>query len=241
MDEFSAHMTTAVRQALTNCDTEVKFVLAGYTSKLQVMDVGLNRPFKDAIQQEFELFMVNSESGRLHRQDISNWIWSTWESIGEQPIINSLAKVMQYGRLGENAPVIFEAAPPTKGNAGNPLAYFGGGNNEDEDNNGTDSLAYFDVEDEVVPDNEVVNEVVPDNEVVDDKSLYFYRICIIRRTMMRLCTRVCYSTGSLLVLRNVKEQDTGCYTPVAVALPVLHRTLRGLIQFKNLYKSICLP
>jgi hypothetical protein len=103
LDEFAAHMTTAVREALADCDTEVDFVLGGYTSKLQVMDVGLNRPFKDSIRQEFEAFMVQSESGKPHRRDVAKWIWEAWESIGYDPIVNTWNKVLRYGRDDDDA------------------------------------------------------------------------------------------------------------------------------------------
>jgi hypothetical protein len=47
LDEMSAHMTTDVRNAIAVCDTHLVLIPGGYTSKLQVMDVGFNKPFKN--------------------------------------------------------------------------------------------------------------------------------------------------------------------------------------------------
>ena len=46
MDVFSVHMMESVVRLLAECNTHVQYVPAGYTSKLQVMDVGVNAPFK---------------------------------------------------------------------------------------------------------------------------------------------------------------------------------------------------
>jgi DDE superfamily endonuclease len=64
LDCCAAHLTSAVVSAIHSCQTEVDFIPAGYTSKLQVMDVGLNCPFKDEYRRQFELFMVTNATGR---------------------------------------------------------------------------------------------------------------------------------------------------------------------------------
>ena len=45
------HMTTLVCQAFTQTNTVVKFIPGGYTSKLQAMDVGIIKPFKDHVRE----------------------------------------------------------------------------------------------------------------------------------------------------------------------------------------------
>jgi hypothetical protein len=42
MDEFASHMMAKVNMAIYTCNSEIDFIIAGYTSKLQVLDVGLN-------------------------------------------------------------------------------------------------------------------------------------------------------------------------------------------------------
>ena len=46
MDEFSVQLRTTYGNAIKECGSEVDSILGGYTSKLQVMDVGVNMPFK---------------------------------------------------------------------------------------------------------------------------------------------------------------------------------------------------
>jgi DDE superfamily endonuclease len=75
--EFRLHLTTAVRKAFMDCNTEVDLIPAGYTSsKLQPMDVGLNKPFKGYVSDSFTDWMIanrNKEpTRRLSEQNILN-------------------------------------------------------------------------------------------------------------------------------------------------------------------------
>ena len=54
LDEFCGHMTAEVRDAIKKCSTHLEFIPGGYTSKLQVMDVGFNKPFKDNFRHLFD-------------------------------------------------------------------------------------------------------------------------------------------------------------------------------------------
>jgi DDE superfamily endonuclease len=53
LDCCTSHLTTAVKAAFDNCNTEVDFILKGYTCKLQPMDVGINKPVKKLHQSSF--------------------------------------------------------------------------------------------------------------------------------------------------------------------------------------------
>jgi DDE superfamily endonuclease len=46
LDECHSHLTVKVKAAFASCNTELDLILAGYTSRLQLMDVGTNKPFK---------------------------------------------------------------------------------------------------------------------------------------------------------------------------------------------------
>jgi DDE superfamily endonuclease len=46
VDESTVHLTIAVKEALTRNNTEFDYIVPGYTSKLQPLDVGVNGPFK---------------------------------------------------------------------------------------------------------------------------------------------------------------------------------------------------
>ena len=51
LDKAMSHMTTLVHQTFTVTNTVVKFIPGGYTSKLQAMDVGIIKPFKDHVRE----------------------------------------------------------------------------------------------------------------------------------------------------------------------------------------------
>ena len=46
MDEFVVHKCCECVQQIQSCGTDVEFIFGGYKSKLQVLDVVINRPFK---------------------------------------------------------------------------------------------------------------------------------------------------------------------------------------------------
>ena len=45
MDEFSVNLMAPCCNAIKVCGSEVDYILGGCTSKLQVIDVGVNKPF----------------------------------------------------------------------------------------------------------------------------------------------------------------------------------------------------
>ncbi|CAI2183788.1 14957_t:CDS:1, partial [Funneliformis geosporum] len=46
LDSFSAHKTEVVKKQLFEKKTNIAIILGGLTSKLQPLDVSLNKPFK---------------------------------------------------------------------------------------------------------------------------------------------------------------------------------------------------
>ena len=94
MDEFRVHMMGSCIRALAKCRTEVDFVLGGYTSKLQVLDVGIMKPFKHYITQCYEGFMLdNTTNRRAKRLNVAGWINSAWDLITEESILNTWASI----------------------------------------------------------------------------------------------------------------------------------------------------
>lgn len=82
LDECPSHLTRAVRMALCLCNTELEVIPGGYTSKLQVMDVGLNKPFKDRMRNCVEQFIVSQPVGtKPTRKVVSHWIKKAWDDM----------------------------------------------------------------------------------------------------------------------------------------------------------------
>ena len=81
MDECTVHLMSSCLDAIQDCGTEVDFVIRGYTSKLQVLDVGINKPFKDYVRQSYEEFMVENTGRKSTCLDVAKWITSAWNKI----------------------------------------------------------------------------------------------------------------------------------------------------------------
>ncbi len=86
-------MTANVVRALQNCGTHVDFIPAGYTSKLQVMDVGCNAPLKKYLREacaqwiEEVANMIPKQS--VNRTIIMEWIVTVWSNISQETIVNT--------------------------------------------------------------------------------------------------------------------------------------------------------
>jgi hypothetical protein len=94
LNEFLGHMTFEVRRAIADCGTYMGFVTSGYTSHLQVMDVGLNRPFKNHYRSAYNAWFMSAIQGQKHlRSNVSRWISESWAEIGDSVIENSWQKI----------------------------------------------------------------------------------------------------------------------------------------------------
>jgi hypothetical protein len=59
MDEFKVHFMGTCLNAIQNTDTEVDFVIGGYTGCVQILDMGVNHPFKSYAREEFRKLDVD--------------------------------------------------------------------------------------------------------------------------------------------------------------------------------------
>jgi hypothetical protein len=70
---------------------------------IQVMDVGINKPFKDYVKQEYEKFMVENIEGKPSRLDVAKWIAAGWENVKEESILNTWNSI---GIVATQRPVV---------------------------------------------------------------------------------------------------------------------------------------
>jgi DDE superfamily endonuclease len=90
MDEFGAHKTANVLAAIRACGTEIDFIPRGYTSQLQAMDVGLNKPFKDRYRAQHNSFMMQNPTGtKARRQEVARWVVNSWRSLSVSAVTNT--------------------------------------------------------------------------------------------------------------------------------------------------------
>jgi hypothetical protein len=62
MEELLVHFMHYVCNSKNKCGTEVEFIPEGYTGCLQILDKGVNKPFKGYLREEFERWMMSNGS-----------------------------------------------------------------------------------------------------------------------------------------------------------------------------------
>jgi hypothetical protein len=103
MDDFTVHKVGRCVDAIKNCGTEVDFVLPGYTSRLQVLDVGVNKPFKDYMRGYWEDYMVaNVDNPKVQRHHIAQWVEMAWARVSIQTITNTWKSIGYEGFAAVN-------------------------------------------------------------------------------------------------------------------------------------------
>lgn len=95
IDQMTAHDTPAVKRAIESCGSLLEFIPKGYTSCLQVCDIGLNKPFKDYMRRIVNDWMVIRENEEMkpNRATVSNWIDHAWNKVSKSSILNSWAHI----------------------------------------------------------------------------------------------------------------------------------------------------
>jgi DDE superfamily endonuclease len=94
MDEFSVHLMTTCCNTIKECGSEVDYILGGYISKLQVMDVEVSKSFQGYVRDAYENFMIgNPENRKVRREDIVKWIQTRWEKERVETITRTWNKI----------------------------------------------------------------------------------------------------------------------------------------------------
>jgi hypothetical protein len=60
LDQFRVHRLDKYTRIFENLCTDVLFIPPGLTSRLQPLDVLVNKPLKDALRSNWELYMLNT-------------------------------------------------------------------------------------------------------------------------------------------------------------------------------------
>jgi DDE superfamily endonuclease len=93
MDEFSVHLMATCCDVIKECGSEVDYILGDYSSNVQVMDVGVNKPLKSYVREAYENFMIgNPENRKVRREDIVQWIQTGWEKVKVETITRTWNK-----------------------------------------------------------------------------------------------------------------------------------------------------
>ncbi len=76
MDSCAVHETAAIKETLGNHGTKVVYIPRVFTSNLQVIDVGVTKPFKHYMRQQFDSLMLwNGKKNRaIAHHSMGNWM-----------------------------------------------------------------------------------------------------------------------------------------------------------------------
>ena len=93
-DICTVHCTHENIVALSDAGIQCDYIPAGYTGILQVMDKGVNKPFKQFIRQESLQWLISQPPNtKPTRQIIAQWIHAAWEQVTVDTIVNTWATV----------------------------------------------------------------------------------------------------------------------------------------------------
>ena len=99
-DSFEAHVTDTVKASFKRENTELAVILGGLTSLLQLLDVSLNKPFKDGVRKKWMQWMADgihkfTASGQQRKPSeelICSWVSQVWKDIPAEMITTSFLK-----------------------------------------------------------------------------------------------------------------------------------------------------
>ena len=89
-DQFSVHMKEENIATTQRAGVEVDFIPVGYTACLQVLDKGVNKPFKQFIRDHSIAWLQEAPQGaKPNCLDVTNWISNSWNQISAETITNT--------------------------------------------------------------------------------------------------------------------------------------------------------
>ncbi|GFS70289.1 hypothetical protein TNCV_1067621 [Trichonephila clavipes] len=96
---MKSHASENVKNALKSASAKIAIIPGGLT-KLQPLDVGINRSFKSKVRKLWEQWMSDGEknytkTGKLKRasyENVSCWVLKAWNDVAETTVKNAFRK-----------------------------------------------------------------------------------------------------------------------------------------------------
>ncbi len=94
LDSFRAHYTQPVIDGFERANSRSAIIPGGCTSKIQPLDVSINRPFKDSLKRSWVGYMesqVNAGGAGMvkipkpSKQLVLNWVVAAWRELQKRP------------------------------------------------------------------------------------------------------------------------------------------------------------
>uniref|UniRef100_A0A8C6PX15 HTH CENPB-type domain-containing protein n=1 Tax=Nothobranchius furzeri TaxID=105023 RepID=A0A8C6PX15_NOTFU len=123
MDAFRGHLTDAVKTQLRKMNGDLVIIPGGMTSQLQVLDVVVNKPFKDNLRTRYTEWLLSGDhaltpSGKIQKPTVHRlceWILQAWDAVTAESIINGFKKCCISNALdGSEDDILWEEAGPQR-------------------------------------------------------------------------------------------------------------------------------
>ena len=97
---FKGHLEKSVKEKFHKNSINFAVIPGGLISICQLLDAGINKPFKDNLRKEWHAWMSNGGAGetatgnlrRARLSDVCLWVKRSWERISDEIIIESFKK-----------------------------------------------------------------------------------------------------------------------------------------------------
>ena len=112
LNSFKAHTTDADQNTLEEINTKAPVIPGGCTSKVQPLDVCVNKPFKQLLKASWAQYLKRAVSSTQDgtkvktatRQEVTDWIVSAWQAMKEKREL--IRKSFQVCALIESSPSV---------------------------------------------------------------------------------------------------------------------------------------
>lgn len=94
MDNYGPHTVSDIRKGIAKTKTAVVQLPPNMTSSVQILDVGVNKPFKDYMKGFYEQELIRQRGQmKVTREMMTHWIADSWEKVTVQTITNTCRSI----------------------------------------------------------------------------------------------------------------------------------------------------
>ncbi|KAJ8367215.1 hypothetical protein AAFF_G00324280 [Aldrovandia affinis] len=121
LDAFRGHLTEPVKKQVKAMNGDLVIIPGGMTSQLQVLDVVVNKPFKDHLRKRYTEWLLAGNhaltpSGKIQKpavRRLCEWILQAWADVSPESIVNGFKKCCISNAMdGSEDDVMWEEAEP---------------------------------------------------------------------------------------------------------------------------------
>ena len=114
MDSFKAHTTDAVKETLEEMNTKAPVIPGRCTSKVQPLDVCVNKPFKQLLKASWAQYLKQAVASTQDSckvktatcQEVTDWVVRAWQAMKEKREL--IKKSFQVCALIESSPSVVQ-------------------------------------------------------------------------------------------------------------------------------------